>query len=74
MNRPNSISVRRPKTLGTGVVNNRKGAAIQMVRLEFDISRLEQAIAQAEQRAALARAELATQIAERNKIASFLRD
>jgi hypothetical protein len=74
MKRPNSVSVRRPKTLGTGTVRNRKDAAIQMVRLEFDISRLEQAITQADQRATLARAELAVQIAERDKVAAFLCD
>jgi hypothetical protein len=74
MNRPNCISVRRPKTAGSGTARSRKDAAIQLVRLEFDISRLEQTILQADQRAAQARAELSQQIAEREKLMSRLRD
>lgn len=73
MNRPNSISVRRPKTAGAGIARTHKEAAIQLVRLEFDISRLEQAIRQADQRAAQARADLSLQIMEREKLMSRLR-
>lgn len=74
MNRPNAIAVRRPKTAGSGKARNRKDAAIQLVRLEFDISRLEQAIVQADQRADQARADLLLQIEEREKLMSHLRD
>lgn len=74
MNRPNSVSVRRPRTAGAGTARTRKDAAIQLVRLEFDISRLEQAVAQADQRAALARSQLVLQMSERKKLMSLLRD
>jgi hypothetical protein len=74
MNRPNSISVNRPKAASTGSARSRKDAAIQLVRLEFDINRLERAVSQADQRASQARAELSRQMAEREKLMTRLRD
>lgn len=74
MNRPRSPSVRRPKAAGAGAARDRKSAAIQLVRLEFDINRLERAISMANSRAAAHQAELRQQMAERAKLMAILRD
>jgi hypothetical protein len=73
MKRPRTLHIRRPKAAGSGTARTSKEAAIQLVRLEFDISRLEQAITQAEARADLARRELTQQQSARHKLMSILR-
>ena len=73
MKRPATAMMPRPKSLGTGTARTRKEAAIQLVRLEFDISRLERAIALANQRVHTQSAELALHAAEREKLMLVLR-
>jgi len=52
MKRPQTNTPRRPRSTAGAIARNRKEAAMQMVRLEFEASRLELAIAQAESRSA----------------------
>lgn len=73
MKRPRVMMPARPKSTSSGVARDRKEAAIQLVRLEFDIARLERAIILASQRARTYRAELAAQSAERDKLMSLLK-
>ena len=57
MRRAQANMPRRPVSTAGAVAKSRKEAAIQLVRLEFDLNRVETAIAQAEQRARAHRAE-----------------
>ncbi|MDG4648425.1 hypothetical protein P6F26_08205 [Roseibacterium sp. SDUM158017] len=52
MKRPKIAMTRSPRAARAGVARNRKEAAIQLVRLEFDMSRLRRAIEAAERRSA----------------------
>ena len=52
MKRLTMASPKMPRTARTGVARTRKDAAIQLVRLEFDMSRLERSIEQADRRSA----------------------
>lgn len=58
MKRPRTAMPKRPRTASSLVARSRKEAAIHLVRLEFDMNRLEMGIAQAAQRQAQYRAEL----------------
>ena len=58
MKRPQTKTPRRPRSMTGAVARNRKEAAMQMVRLEFEVSRLELSLAQAEERAATHKREL----------------
>lgn len=69
-----AATLRRPKSISSGTVRTKKDAAIQLVRLEFDISRLENAIDLAVSRAEQHRAELAMQTTQRDKLLAILQD
>lgn len=58
MKRLNSTLPKRAVSTSGAVAKSPKEAAIQLVRLEFDMSRLETAIAQADRRAGVHRTEL----------------
>ncbi|MEM9757322.1 MAG: hypothetical protein AAF914_15075 [Pseudomonadota bacterium] len=51
MKRPRTTTPRRARTMSGAVARSRKEAAIQMVRLEFEASRLEMAVDQSLDRA-----------------------
>lgn len=57
MQRPRVTSMRRPAKLSGLAARTPKEAAVHLVRLEFDRSRIEFGIRQAEERAELFRAE-----------------
>lgn len=50
MKRPNTIVPKRPRSMSSAMVKSRKEAAIHLVRLEFDLGRLELGAQQARQR------------------------
>lgn len=58
MNRPRTRTPKRPVSTTGAVAKDRKQAAIHLVRLEFEASRLEMAVAQSEERAEARRQEL----------------
>jgi len=58
MKRPNTIVPKRPRSSTGASAKSRKEAAIHLVRLEFDLSRLELGAQQAEQRLAVCRDEI----------------
>ncbi|MBF9029973.1 hypothetical protein HKCCE3408_06175 [Rhodobacterales bacterium HKCCE3408] len=58
MKRPRITMPKRPRSISGAVARSRKEAAIQLVRVEFDASRLEMAADQAESRAETHRREL----------------
>ncbi|MEM1273970.1 MAG: hypothetical protein AAGF88_09135 [Pseudomonadota bacterium] len=72
MKRPECTMPKRPSSAAGAIARNRKQAAIQMVRLEFEASRLELATAQAEARAAIHKRDLANLSARRQRLISAL--
>lgn len=72
MKRPHALHPRRPVAQSASVARSRKDAAIQLVRLEFDISRLEMAIDQAAQRSSAYRTELAEKSRQRMALMQIL--
>ncbi len=74
MKRPATTTPRRARSTSGAVARSRKEAAIQLVRLEFDLSRVDMAIAQAEQRAETYRAERKALSARRQTLVQMLQD
>lgn len=72
MKRPSVNMPKRPRSTAGAVARSRKEAAIQLVRLEFDTSRLEMAIEQAETRARTHRSELQSLHARRRALINTL--
>lgn len=64
----------RPVSSSGRVARSKKEAAIQLVRIEFDISRLEAAIAQAQQRSNAHSAELDIKAQQRAALMQILND
>lgn len=74
MNRPRIKTAKRPLSTSGAVARTRKEAAMQLVRIEFDASRLEMAAEQAEERAETHRQELAQLEQRRAAIIAKLND
>ncbi|ETX29351.1 hypothetical protein [Roseivivax isoporae] len=72
MNRPISALPKRPARGTARTARTRKDAAIHLVRLEFDIGRLADGIAQVERRRDLYAAELAVKTRERSRLLGIL--
>jgi hypothetical protein len=72
MKRPLMATPRTPGTARIGVPRSRKDAAIQLVRLEFDMSRLRRAIDQSERRSASDRAVYADKERQRQSLMRVL--
>ena len=73
MKRPRIKMPRRPRSISGAVARSNKEAAIQLVRVEFDVARLELAITQAEDRAETHRHELALLDARRQRLLARLK-
>lgn len=65
---------KRARPASASVARSPKEAAIQLVRLEFDATRLRMGISQAEDRMRTYRDELARNDAQRDAILALLRD
>jgi hypothetical protein len=74
MNRPRVKMPKRPRTMAGSVARSRKEAAMQLVRVEFDASRLEMAVEQAEGRAETHRQELKVLKQRRRALVEKLKD
>ncbi len=74
MKRPRIKTAKRPLTASGAVARTRKEAAMQLVRIEFDASRLKMAAEQAEERAATHREELSVLEKRRAAILAALND
>lgn len=72
MHRPRTAPMRRPATLSGLAARTPKEAAVHLVRLEFDRSRVEAGLRAAERRAALYRAEGMTIERRRRKLLEIL--
>ncbi len=72
MKRPQTTIPRRARSTAGAVARTRKEAAVQLVRLEFDLSRVDMAIAQAEQRAEAYRLEREALDARRRALMDLL--
>lgn len=64
--------MRRPKTLDGAAARSKKEAAIHLVRLEFDLSRLQAGLDQAEARRAHYTAEIAEKSRKRARLMEIL--
>ena len=73
MKRPQTNTPRRPRSMAGAIARNRKEAAMQMVRLEFEASRLELALSQAESRAATYTRELDELTRRRGRLLATLK-
>lgn len=74
MKRPHNHIPSRPRQASCATARTAKEAAIHLVRLEFDASRLEMGISQAERRAATYRAELHQNRQQRDVLLNILKD
>lgn len=74
MKRPAVLIPRAPQGARNGPPRSRKDAAIQLVRLEFDLGRLRRAIAQAERRCLADREALAEKERQRHALLKLLND
>lgn len=72
MQRPRSPVIRRPKMASADTARDHKQAAMQLVRLEFEINRLKRALSTSRQRTAMHKAELEAQQSERAKLLAVL--
>ncbi|MEM9342709.1 MAG: hypothetical protein AAGA87_06660 [Pseudomonadota bacterium] len=72
MKRPNTIVPKRPRSMSSAVVKSRKEAAIHLVRLEFDLSRLELGAKQAQQRLIACEEEISEKRRQRTALLSQL--
>lgn len=72
MKRPVTTMPRRARAASSAVARTPKEAAIHLVRLEFDASRLEAGIAQAENRVASYRRELELNTQQRKALLEML--
>lgn len=73
MKRPRSFLPRSARQLSQPAAQNRREAAIQLVRLEFDMSRLEMGIAQAQDRLGRHAEELAQRRRKRAALLDILK-
>ena len=73
MKRPQSQMPRRPRQVSSATARTPKEAAIRLVRLEFDASRLEMGISQAENRVAAYRDELRHNRQQRQLLLNILK-
>lgn len=65
---------RRPRSSSGAVARTKKEAAIQLVRLEFDMSRLQMGIEQTDQRRSVYSAELDEKKRQRGALLALLND
>jgi hypothetical protein len=65
-------SPKTPRTARSGVARTRKDAAIQLVRLEFDMSRLQRSIDQADRRSAADRQSFVEKERQRHSLMKIL--
>jgi len=72
MKRPFIAIPKAPRAARSGVARNRKDAAIQLVRLEFDMSRLQRAIDLAERRSAADRQSFVEKDRQRRSLMKIL--
>jgi hypothetical protein len=72
MKRPTTAIPKSPRAARSGVARSRKDAAIQLVRLEFDMSRLQRAIDQAERRSAADRQSFVEKERQRRSLMKIL--
>ena len=72
MKRPCTAVPKRPRNARSTTARTRKEAAIHLVRIEFDIARLEMGMSQALQRAEAARDDLADKTRQRRKLLAIL--
>ena len=72
MKRPFTAIPKSPRSARSGVARDRKDAAIQLVRLEFDMSRLQRAIDLAERRSAVDRQSIAEKDRQRRSLMKIL--
>ncbi len=72
MKRPVTTMQKRPRGFSGMSARSRKEAAIHLVRLEFDLSRLELGAAQADQRSAAYRAEIEDKTKQRAALIAIL--
>lgn len=72
MKRPKTQMPKRPRMASSATARSSKEAAISLVRLEFDASRLEMGIAQAQSRVDAYQIELNRNIAERQQLLQTL--
>lgn len=72
MKRPMSAIPKSPRSARSGVARSRKDAAIQLVRLEFDVSRLQRAIELADRRSAADRQSLVEKERQRRSLMQIL--
>ena len=74
MKRPTTAITRRPRRASAAVARTPKQAAIQLTRIEFDISRLEMGIQQASQRIALYQEEFEDKQRQKARLLAILKD
>ncbi|MEO1238050.1 MAG: hypothetical protein AAFW64_00015 [Pseudomonadota bacterium] len=74
MNRPKAMIPRRPKITSSRAARTPKEAAISLVRVEFDVSRLSMGIEQAEQRIRTYQDELGDKLRERERLIALIGD
>jgi len=72
MNRPKTFAPRRPQTGSGRAARNPKEAAISLVRVEFDVSRLSMGIEHAEARIRTYSAELSGKLRERERLIAMI--
>ena len=72
MKRPKSAVPKTTQRARAGAAGSRKDAAIQLVRLEFDLSRLQRSIDQAERRSAADRLSYAEKESQRLALMKIL--
>ncbi|WP_037259418.1 hypothetical protein [Roseivivax halodurans] len=72
MKRPFTSVPKRPRNARSLAARTRKEAAIHLVRIEFDIARLELGMSQALQRAEAARGDLVDRIRQRRRLLAIL--
>lgn len=74
MKRPKIQMPKRPRMVSSATARTSKEAAIKLVRLEFDASRLEMGLAQARNRAEAYENELQRNTAERTQLLRIFND
>lgn len=72
MKRPVTTIPRSPRRASSALARSRKEAAIQLTRIEFDISRLEMGMQQARQRVAVYREEVEDKLRQKARLLDIL--
>ena len=72
MNRPKTCTPKRPRSSAGKVPRSSKEAAINLVRLEFDVTRLSNGISQAEDRIRAYSSELDDKLQERQRLLDIM--